>query len=307
MTIHLGITGWTGRSGWRANAIAEQAAKAEALGYSSYWLPENHLGDARSIPAPLLLLAAAAAKTQRIQLATTSYLLPIRDPILAAEEIAVLDQLCDGRLLLGRGRGIQRDLFELMGIDPADKRRLFAEKLTRIRDALDGKPLSESGATLGPLPVQPSIPLWVAAFGPLAQKQAGALGFPYLASPRESLAALSDNYRRHADAVAEAGLTAVDTVPVMRVVVLARDETDAAKLRGTLAQAAPPANAAPSVALDDWALVGTADTVSGLLADYQRTLGLTHLTAIVRTRGISDAQAEFTFRELPAVIASHNG
>ena len=93
----------------------------------------------------------------------------------------------------------------------------------------------------------------------------------------------------------------------MRVVVLARDEAEAGQVRETLALATPPPGAAEPVELDDWALVGTADTVSGLLADYQRTLGLTHLIAIVRPRGISEAQAEFTFRELPAVIASHNG
>ncbi len=99
MGIHVGATGWTGRDGWRAGAVAAQAASLESMGYGSYWLPENHFGDARSLPAPLLVLAAAASATSRIQLATTSYLLPIRDPILAAEEIAVLDQLCNGRLL----------------------------------------------------------------------------------------------------------------------------------------------------------------------------------------------------------------
>jgi len=105
-------------AGGRGNDVdfpRAQAERAEALGFHSYWLPENHFEDPRAIPSPLTLLAAASGRTHKIGLATTSYLLPIRHPIQAAEEVAVLDQLCEGRLILGLGRGLQKAMFDVFG------------------------------------------------------------------------------------------------------------------------------------------------------------------------------------------------
>ena len=94
--MKLGVTPWLGgeRS---AAALTEQARQAESLGYESFWLPENHFNPG-AIPDPLMLLAAVAAGTSSIRLATTSYLLPLRHPIQAAEQVAVLDQLSEGRV-----------------------------------------------------------------------------------------------------------------------------------------------------------------------------------------------------------------
>ena len=78
--LHLGCTPWLFPVGGRAAVIARQAAIAERLGYESFWLPESHFG-ADAIPEPLMLLAAAAAATESIRLATTSYLLPLRHPL----------------------------------------------------------------------------------------------------------------------------------------------------------------------------------------------------------------------------------
>jgi len=299
MGIHVGATGWTGREGWRAGAVAAQAASLEAMGYDSYWLPENHFGDARSLPAPMLVLAAAAVATERIQLATTSYLLPIRDPVLAAEEIAVLDQLSNGRLLLGLGRGIQGNLFEIMGIDPREKRTLFAQHYDRLLAALGGDALDDSGSELGPRPLQIPVPTWIAAMGPLALKQVGSLGLPYIASPMEGLPALEKNYRLHREAAEAAGMAVPDTVPVMRTVAIARNADDEQRLRSALAEAMPPQMADKAGELDDWAVVGEEPFVLDKLRDYRRRLGLSHLIARVQVRGVDEAQRHFTLEKLP--------
>ena len=60
------------------------------------------------MPEPMLLLAAVAARTTTIKLGTTSYLLPIRNALQAAEQVAVLDQISGGRLILGLGRGFEK-------------------------------------------------------------------------------------------------------------------------------------------------------------------------------------------------------
>ena len=81
MTLHLGVTPWQ-LNAPSAASIGEQAAYAEAQGYESFWLPENHFGEG-ALPDPLMLLASAATTTTTIKLATTSYLLTLRNPLQA--------------------------------------------------------------------------------------------------------------------------------------------------------------------------------------------------------------------------------
>ena len=171
--LEIAVTPW--RLG-NAASLAEQGEFAEQLEFHSFWLPENHFGDNRSIPSPLTLLAAVAARTSRIRLGSTSYLLPIRHPIQAAEEVAVLDHLSEGRVILGIGRGIDPNMFHAFGVNPKRKRSIFNDHLSTMKRAWAGEPIElENGetVTLAPLPTQQPHPeLWVAAFGPLALKQA---------------------------------------------------------------------------------------------------------------------------------------
>ena len=101
--LHLGLTPWN-FSNLSARSLSEQAQFAEQCGYQSLWLPENHFGES-ALPDPLTLLAAAAGATANIRLGTTSYLLTLRNPLQAAEQVAVFDQMSGGRLILGVGRG----------------------------------------------------------------------------------------------------------------------------------------------------------------------------------------------------------
>ena len=174
--MKLGVTPWD--FGQRtAQALTQQAQAAEALGYDSFWLPENHFNPG-ALPDPLMLLAGVAAGTSRLKLATTSYLLPLRHPLQAAEQVAVLDQLSGGRVILGIGRGYAPSMLQAFNVEPSQKRRVFEASLDKMRCAWRGEPVVlDDGVTsvvLDPLPVQqPHPPLWVAAFGPKALAQAG--------------------------------------------------------------------------------------------------------------------------------------
>jgi alkanesulfonate monooxygenase SsuD/methylene tetrahydromethanopterin reductase-like flavin-dependent oxidoreductase (luciferase family) len=283
VTLEVGVTAWTGRAGWRAKALAEQAVWAEARGFHSLWLPENHFGDSRAIPAPLTLLAAAAAGSDSIRLATTSYLLPIRNPILAAEEVAVLDQLSGGRLILGVGRGIGAELFDAFGLPVGDKRLLFEKNFQAMLAALRGEPLRDDPdktVTLAPLPLQkPHPPVWLAAIGPLALRQCGRLGLPYLASPLESLAVLADNYAIHQEALREERHPDVATVPVMRSVFVSDRPALLTRVAEALQSAVPPFLREKAGAIADWAILGDSIEVRDKLQEYIDVLGMTHLIA----------------------------
>ena len=280
--MEIAVTAWRTEMPWHANTLCAQAERAEVMGFHSYWLPENHFGDPRAIPSPLTLLAAAAARTSDIKLGTTSYLLPIRHPVQAAEEVAVVDQLSDGRLILGLGRGIQGAVFDVFGVPSRDKRARFENNLELMLRAWKGEPLAHDGrgdaVYLAPLPAQqPHPPLWVAAFGPLALKQVGGLGLPYLCSPIEPLAVLKSNYALHREATKQAGHTLSPVIPVMRTVLITDDAALAKRVKNQLAENAPAQLQGEGTEVDDWAIVGDRHYSRDRLAEYTEQLGITHL------------------------------
>lgn len=295
--VEFAVTPWTlgSQGGITAALIADQAKRAEEIGFHSFWLPENHFGDERAIPSPLTLLAAAAAVTTRLKLATTSYLITIRNPLQAAEEVAVLDQMCEGRLILGLGRGVQPAMFKAFDLPTKEKRKRFQANLDIMLAAWRGESISEEeDIILSPLPYQQPHPeLWMAAFGPLALKQAGRLGMPYLASPVETLQSLKQNYEVFNEAVREAGLPRLKIVPVMRSIFVTNDNNLAKALKESLMQSAPHQSREVSADIEDWTIIGDSDYVKDKLQEYVDTLGATHFVARGRFPLVSnEAQIE---------------
>jgi alkanesulfonate monooxygenase SsuD/methylene tetrahydromethanopterin reductase-like flavin-dependent oxidoreductase (luciferase family) len=293
--MQIAVTAWRTEGPWQADTLCAQAERAEAMGFHSYWLPENHFDDARAIPSPLTLLAAAAARTRRIKLATTSYLLPIRHPVQAAEEVAVLDQLSGGRLILGLGRGVQDAVFEVFGVPGKEKRSRFKSNLDTMIRAWKGEPLYADGdgnaVQLAPLPLQrPHPPLWVAAFGPLALKQVGGLGLPYLCSPIEPLAVLKSNYALHREAAEQMGHNLDPVVPVMRTVFITGNASLADRVKQRLAASALRQFQGGDVDVDDWAIVGDSEYARDRLAEYVETLGISHLIGGGRLPPLSESE-----------------
>ena len=300
------MTPWQLKSDLDADALCRQAELAEAWGYDSFFLPESHFAGAHSIPDPMLLLAAVSARTSRIKLGTSSYLLPIRHPLLAAEQIATLDRLCGGRLILGLGRGFQAGMLEAFGVTQSDKRTRFEDSLQAMLAAWRGEYVGEPKRLLelSPRPQQlPHPPLWVAAFGPKAIAQVGSLGLPYLASPVETLSELEHNHQLHRDALREAGQDVPREVVIMRTVFISEDEETCAGVRAKLADAEDVRQArSKGVAVDDWCLLGTPDKVREDIARYQAKLGMTHLIAVrPRISGVEEELNRTSLQTLQAM------
>jgi alkanesulfonate monooxygenase SsuD/methylene tetrahydromethanopterin reductase-like flavin-dependent oxidoreductase (luciferase family) len=315
--LHVGLTPWRSDLLGAADPLAAQGERAESLGFASFWLPESHFNARGALPQPLLLLAAIAARTRKLRLGTTSYLLPVRHPLQVAEDVAVLDRLSEGRVILGVGRGFRSDLFAAFAVPSREKRDRFQSTLEQMIRAWSGEAIATDGdggeaVRLAPLPVQrPHPPLWVAAFGPKAIEQAGRLGLPYLASPIESLEALVENHERHRGVLSE-GTRAEDlAVPVMRTVFICNDDACAKRVRDALATQTATLGASRAASIRrssqadvaTFALVGGASEVQDGIARYRQALGMTHLIARVQVPGAEPAEIESALEHLAELAA----
>lgn len=321
------MTAWRLNTDNLAQDLAQQAEIAESLGFHSFWLPESHFAGQASIPSPLMLLAGVASRTTTIGLGSTSYLLPIRHPIQAAEEVAVLDKMSGGRVILGVGRGVQKNMFKAFDIPEKEKRKRFKETLETMIKAWKGEPIAFEGSKydgaencgkpihLAPLPIQKPHPrIWVAAFGPLAIKQAGNLGLPYLASPMETLESLEDNYSRHQQAISAAGHETVEVIPVMRTVFISDNTALVQQVKGSLVEEAKVRNTytrqrESAIAADDWidqaALVGSIQQTRDRLQEYREKLGITHLIARGRIPGLEEKDYRNSMALLMKLTTEH--
>ena len=101
------------------------------------WTVEHHFTDYTMCPDPLQLLSWLAGRTERVLLGTGVVVLPWHDPVRVAEQIALLDNLSGGRLLLGIGRGIARIEYEGFGVDMDTSRERFVESAEVVLAALE--------------------------------------------------------------------------------------------------------------------------------------------------------------------------
>lgn len=143
----------------------------EELGFDSVWFAEHHFSNYGYIPNPLLMSARIAAETARIRIGTAVLVLPFWNPLRVAEDIALTDQLTDGRLEVGVARGYQPFEYRRFGLDQADARERTDEVLAILLKALTSDSFAFEGryhqipeVTVFPRPVQrPHPPLWLAA------------------------------------------------------------------------------------------------------------------------------------------------
>ncbi len=110
---------------------------AEPLGFESVWGVEHHFTDYTMCPDVLQFLTYMAGRTRRAQLGSMVVVLPWHDPMRAAEEIAMLDNIADGRLILGLGRGAGKVEFDGFRLSMDESRARFVECAETILGGLE--------------------------------------------------------------------------------------------------------------------------------------------------------------------------
>ena len=216
----------TGRHVHAANAVA-LAQAAEEAGFESLWTVEHTVipadydsaypyssdgkmaggRDDFPIPDPLIWMSYVAAATRHIKLATGILILPQHNPVITAKQVATLDHLSGGRVLLGIGVGWLKEEFDAIGADFASRgprtdeyiealRALWTQPLPSYR----GRYVSFENAHCLPRPAQGSVPVIIGGHSKAAARRAGRLGdgfFPARGLSRELLELARKTAREH--------------------------------------------------------------------------------------------------------------
>lgn len=215
---YANILSFAGRDG-----LVELAQGAEAAGFESLWTvahvifpdayeseypydPSGKMAMAPEValPDPLVWLTWAAAVTESIHLATGILILPQRNPVILAKELATLDALSGGRLELGIGVGWLREEFDALGVSFERRGARTDEYVSAMRSLWDadhaehdGDFVSFSGASVNPKPARGRVPIHVGGHSEASARRAGRLGDGYFPG-KGDLAALVDITRQTA-------------------------------------------------------------------------------------------------------------
>lgn len=182
------VTGIVRNPAERLHDILEEIELADHVGLDVFGIGEHHRHDFVD-SAPAIILAAAAARTQRIILTSAVTVLSAADPVRVFQEFATLDLISRGRAELVVGRGSFTEAYPLFGFNIQDYDSLFTEKLNLLLAIRSQKEIhwkgrhrpALTGQGIFPRPFQDTLPVWVGVGGtPESFIRAGTLGLPLM-------------------------------------------------------------------------------------------------------------------------------
>ena len=207
---------------------------AEDLGVKSVWLAEYHFNAGRVLSAPITIASALAARTDNIRIGLGVVCLPLGNPVRFAEEIATIDQISEGRVELGVGRGTFPNVHEGFNVPFAESRGRFEESLEVIIKAWGPEPFSFDGEffryddlEVYPKPYQqPHPPVHVGVTSAESFPITGELGHPIIVNPSRvfTLDELAEPIRQYREAWQKAGHLGEGHVGVRMPVYVAETE-----------------------------------------------------------------------------------
>ena len=212
------------------------AVRVDELGFDSLWFGEHHVTpEDQYIQAPVALAAAAEA-TENVTLAAGAMLLPLYNPVHAAELTASIDAVSGGRLWVAAGLGYRDEEFEAFGVEKSDRVARLVEGIMLLRRlwtedgvSFDGKVHQFEDVTINPKPVQdPGPPILVGGYVDAAGRRAARFGDSWFFGNIASRKEMARQFEVYREAVAEHGREEETfTPPVFREAFVLPDEEEA--------------------------------------------------------------------------------
>ncbi|HJP76723.1 MAG TPA: LLM class F420-dependent oxidoreductase [Pseudonocardiaceae bacterium] len=190
----LGIFGINMGESATAAGMRELGVLTEELGYDSIWLGEHVVATSPRVPPsrldpdfaildPVVALATLAGVTSNVRLGTGIIIVPQRNPVVLAKQLASLDVLCDGRFIFGIGVGYVEEEMRAIGVSPRDRGARTDDYVYAMRSlwydetpGYQGKYAEFAGVDAYPRPVQRPIPIVVGGNSPAALRRVARLG-----------------------------------------------------------------------------------------------------------------------------------
>ncbi len=187
LKVRIGIGLGTMTAAGTADRFAVLVDRCEQLGFDSLWVSER-IG--ASAPDPLIALAVAAGRTERLKLGTAVLVLPGRNPVVLAKELASLDVLSGGRFLPAVGLGVADPPEQrAFGVERKERGRRHDEALELMRKCWTGEVVSHRGEFYSvddvqvlPRPVQDTLDVWLGGAAPAELRRVGRVGDGWLPS-----------------------------------------------------------------------------------------------------------------------------
>jgi probable F420-dependent oxidoreductase len=195
-------------------------AAAERAGFDFVSLTHHAFSPECPTSAPFVVLAAIAARTRRLRLASIIYVLPLYHPVAVAEQVATLDLISSGRAIFGVGVGYRDYEYAGFGLDLRQRGARADESLIAIRLAwtsgrvnISGRHFTNPDLPAVPMPVQkPHPPIWVGGLSKAALRRAARLGDGWVSDNMQLLpeaSEMADAYRGECAAAGRAPFVCV--------------------------------------------------------------------------------------------------
>ena len=187
MKVRIGIGLGTMTAAGTADRFAAVVDRCEELGFDSLWMSERISSVA---PDPMIALAIAAGRTTRMKLGTSVLIVPGRNPVILAKEMATLDVLSGGRFLPAVGLGaVDPPEQRAFGVERTERGRRHDEALELMRRCWTGEPFSHEGefysvddVVVLPRPAQETLEVWLGGIAPSELRRVGRVGDGWLPS-----------------------------------------------------------------------------------------------------------------------------
>jgi alkanesulfonate monooxygenase SsuD/methylene tetrahydromethanopterin reductase-like flavin-dependent oxidoreductase (luciferase family) len=301
--------------------MLEETAQAEELGFDSVWIAENHFAPDGSCSASQPVAAGVAARTHAVRIGVFSTL-TVTNPLYIAEDVAVLDNIANGRVIVAAQPGTAQEMAGF-AVDAKAMDGRFVEALQVMLKAwgptsfahqgeyfklpgkdYGGNPFAEGVTEINvtPKPAQLNLPVWIAAPDRAGVERAARLGFPWIGSPFDTAAELKARRALYEKTAAASGrLTDGLIYPAIREVYVAESMAEARAdveksllamyagyhRRGLLRDS--PADF-ETLARDRF-IVGDVDHVAGEIDRYQRAIGINYIICRMSFPGMNASKA----------------